>query len=122
VRANDWRGEPPSATLSRVLIDELGQRMPRSVVVSENGALTTSPDASVALNIQRLDEDSAATLLLVAQVSVDFGGRHAPALRNFRITQPVAGADTASEVAAISAAVGQLADGIAAMLLAGPGR
>jgi uncharacterized lipoprotein YmbA len=121
IRANDWWGEPLGAMLSRVLVDELGQRLPQSVVVSETGALTTSPDASVALNVQRLDQEASGALVLVAQASVDFRGKHAPSLRNFRITVPESGPDTPAEVAAISAAVGQLADGIAAMLVAGPG-
>jgi uncharacterized lipoprotein YmbA len=122
LRANDWWGEPLNAMLSRVLVEELGQRLPQSVVVSENGALTTSPDASVAVNVQRLDQDASQQLVLIAQGSVDFRGKHAPVLRNFRIAVPMSGADTPAEVAAISAAVGQLADGIAAMLVEGPGR
>jgi uncharacterized lipoprotein YmbA len=120
VMANDWWGEPLGAMLSRVLVEELGQRLPQSVVINESGALTTSPDVSVALNVQRLDEDASGAVVLVAQASADFRGRHAPVLRNFRIVVPAGASGTPAEVAAISAAVGQLADGIAAMLAAGP--
>ena len=34
VMSNDWWGEPLGAMLSRVLIEELGQRLPQSVDVS----------------------------------------------------------------------------------------
>jgi len=57
VMSNDWWGEPLSAMLSRVLIEELGQRLPQSVVLGENGAVTASPNATIELNVQRLDED-----------------------------------------------------------------
>src|SRR5215472_4085968 len=50
VRENDWWGEPLGAMLSRVLVEELGQRLPQSTVISESGAVTASPDATIELN------------------------------------------------------------------------
>jgi uncharacterized lipoprotein YmbA len=119
VMSNDWWGEPLAAMLSRVLVEELGQRLPQSTVIGESGAVTASPDATVELNVQRLDEDASGNLILQAQASVAFKGRGAPALRGFRfvVTPPAQGVP--GEVTAISTAVGQLADGLAAMLLAG---
>jgi len=58
-------------------------------------------------------------LILQAQASVSFKGRTAPALRNFRLTVPPPAPGIPGEVTAISTAVGQLADGLASMLLAG---
>src|ERR1700736_4455939 len=52
VMSNDWWGEPLGAMLSRVLIEELGQRLPQSVVIGESGAVTVSPDATIDLNMQ----------------------------------------------------------------------
>jgi uncharacterized protein len=117
VMSNDWWGEPPGAMLSRVLIEELSQRLPQSRVFGESGAVTASPDATIELNIQRLDEDASGNLILQAQASVSFKGRPGPALRNFRlvVTPPEPGIQ--GEVTAISAAVGQLADGLASMLV-----
>src|SRR5712671_2018510 len=83
VMSNDWWGEPLSAMLSRVLTEELGQRLPQSVVLGENGAVTASPDATIELNMQRLDEDAAGNLVLQAQASVSFTGRKGPVLRSF---------------------------------------
>jgi uncharacterized lipoprotein YmbA len=117
VMSNDWWGEPLGAMLSRVLVEELGQRLPQSTVIGESGAVTASPDATIELNLQRLDEDSSGSLILQAQASVSFRGRGAPALRNFRfvVTPPEPGVP--GEVTAISSAVGQLADGLTAMVL-----
>src|SRR5947208_6899323 len=117
VMSNDWWGEPLGAMLSRVLIEELGQRLPQSVVIGESGAVTVSPDATIELNLQRLDEDAAGNLVLQAQASVSLKSRKGPVLRSFRfvVTPPAPGIP--GEVTAISTAVGQLADGLAAILL-----
>jgi uncharacterized lipoprotein YmbA len=119
VLSNDWWGEPLGAMLSRVLIEELSQRLPQSTVFSESGAVTASPDATIELNVQRLDEDASGNLVLQAQASVSFKGRPGQALRNFRFVVTPPTADTQGEVTAISTAVGQLADGLASVLAAG---
>jgi uncharacterized protein len=117
VMSNDWWGEPLSAMLARVLVEELGQRLPQSIVIGESGAVTASPDATVELNLQRLDEDASGNLILQAQASVSFKGRAPPALRSFRFAVPPPAPGVPGEVTAISTAVGQLADGLASMLL-----
>jgi len=119
VMSNDWWGEPLGAMLSRVLIEELSQRMPQSTVFGESGAVTASPDATIELNVQRLDEDASGNLVLQAQASVNFKGRSGPVLRNFRIVVTPPSADIQGEVTAISTAVGQLADGLSSMLVTG---
>jgi uncharacterized protein len=120
VLSNDWWGEPLSAMLSRVLVTELSQRLPHSTVISENGSISASADATIELNVQRLDKDASDTLVLQAQAGVAFKGRSAPTLQAFRITARPQTSDTPGEVAAISTAVGQLADRLTAMVLAGP--
>ena len=119
VTSNDWWGEPLGAMLSRVLVEELGQRLPQSTVIGETGAVTASPDATIQLNVQRLDEDASGDLILQAQASVGFKGKGAPALRSFRFSVTPSAPGVPGEVTAISTAVGQLADGLASMLLAG---
>jgi uncharacterized lipoprotein YmbA len=117
VMSDDWWGEPLSGMLSRVLTEELGQRLPQSTVIGETGAVSASPDATIELNMQRLDEDASGNVVLQAQASVSFKGRPGPALRSFRfvVTPPAAGIQ--GEVTAISTALGQLADGLALMLV-----
>ncbi len=119
VMSNDWWGEPLGAMLSRVLIEELSQRLPHSTVIGESGAVTASPDATIELNVQRLDEDASGNLVLQAQASVDLKGRTGPALRNFRFVVSPPTASIQGEVTAISTAVGQLADGLTSMLVTG---
>jgi uncharacterized protein len=117
VMSNDWWGEPLPAMLSRVLAEELGQRLPQSTVIGETGAVSASPDATVELNVQRLDENASGDVVLQAQASVSFKGRSAPVLRSFRFVMTPPAAGIQGEVTAISTAVGQLADGLASMLV-----
>ena len=119
VVSNDWWGEPLSAMLSRVLIEELSQRLPQSTVLSSSSAVSVSPDATVELEVLRLDEDAAGLLVLQAQASVEFGRRGHPLVRSFHFIEMPPTPGTPGEVAAISTAVGQLADGLTSMLLAG---
>jgi uncharacterized lipoprotein YmbA len=116
VMSNDWWGEPLGAMLARVLVDELSQRLPQSTVFAETGAVSVAPDATIELNVSRLDENAAGTLVLQAQAAITTKSRGVPATRSFRFEVPPPGDGVAGEVAAISNAVGQLADGLATML------
>ena len=116
VMSNDWWGEPLAPMLNRVLVEELGQRLPQSTVIADNGAVSARPDATVEINILRLDQDTAGNLVLQAQVAVRATGQNQPELRNFRFSVRPAAPGVPGEVAAISAAVGRLADGVAPML------
>jgi len=119
VMANDWWGEPLGAMLSRVLVEELSQRLPQSTVFAETGAVSVTPDATIELNVSRLDENTAGTLVLQAQAAV-VKGRGEPVTRGFRFEIQPSDSGIGGEVAAISVAVGQLADGLAAMLAPQP--
>lgn len=118
VMSNDWWGEPLGAMLARVLVDELSQRLPTSTVYAETGAVSVSPDATIELNVTRLDLNAAGTLVLQAQAAVT-KGRASPAAKSFHFEVPPPNGGVAGEVAAISTAVGQLADGLATMLATG---
>ena len=84
VMANDWWGEPLGAMLSRVLVAELSQRLPQSIVDQRSRCRVRAGRMRPStLNVQRLDEDAAGKLVLRAQAGVLFKGRPEPALRNF---------------------------------------
>jgi len=117
VLSNDWWGEPLDSMLSRVLVQELSQRLPASTIYGENSAISEAPDASVELNVQRMDEDRSGALLLLAQVAVMRGGQVLQA-RNLRFLVPPQSVGTTGLVAAMSTAVGQLADAITTLLTA----
>ena len=70
VLGDEWWGEPLGAMLSRVLVQELTQRLPGRTVFAESGAITVNPAATVAVNIQRLDADATGAVVLIAQVEV----------------------------------------------------
>ena len=116
IRANSWWGEPLGSLLGRVVVVELSQRLPGSTVYGESGAITADYNASVGINVQRLDADTANNLVLVAQVGVEFNRPRRMTARTFTITRPMATADTPGLVAAISDALGELSDGIATLL------
>ena len=119
VMSNDWWGEPLDAMLARVLAEELGQRLPGSTVYTDTGALTLARDATVAVDVSRLDQDAAGRLVLQAEAATTVVGQKKPLARAFRfaVVPPVPG--TEGNVAAISTAVGELADGITLMLTEG---
>jgi uncharacterized protein len=121
LRPNDWWGEPIDAMLIRVLTEDLTQRLPRTTVYTSAGAITGSPEAAIEVELQRLDLDRAGNLLLIAQASVSLKNQ-APDTRSFRISQPPPSPGVEGQVAATSTALAQLADRIASMLVAKPGR
>jgi hypothetical protein len=116
VMSNDWWGEPLDAMLGRVLIQELGDRLPHSTVYRAAGVISGTPDSSVELELQRLDMDATGQLILIAQAAVSSAARGPVARRGFRILVTPPSTDIAGQVAATSKAVGQMADGIAEML------
>jgi uncharacterized lipoprotein YmbA len=122
LRANAWWGEPIDAMLARVLVEDLAQRLPQSTIYASSGAVTGSPEATIEMEVQRLDLDRDGTLLLIAQASVTFKNRPTPDTRSFRISQPPPSPDVEGQVAAASTALAQVADRIAGMLVVNPSR
>jgi hypothetical protein len=120
IMANDWWGEPLDAMVARVLAEDLTQRLPQSTVYTSAGAVTGSPDATIEIELQRLDLDHDGNLLLIAQGSVSFKNQATPDTRSFRISQPPPSARVEGQIAATSTALAQLADRIAGMLVAEP--
>ena len=71
VLSNDWWGEPLDTMMSRILVQELNQRLPGSTVYGDNGAISTTPDVTVAINLQRFDLNRDGAVLMAAQVAVE---------------------------------------------------
>jgi uncharacterized lipoprotein YmbA len=116
VMSNDWWGEPLGSMLARVLVEEMSQRMPQSTVYAETGAVSVSPDTTIELNVSRLDQNATGAVVLQAQAAMTMKGRGDPMARSFHFDVQPPDGGAAGEVAAISTAVGQLADGLATML------
>ncbi|MDR3529069.1 MAG: PqiC family protein [Rhodopila sp.] len=122
LRSNEWWGEPLDAMLGRVLMEDLTQRLPQSTIYTSSGAVTGSPDATIEVQLQRLDLDRTGNLLLIAQGSVSFKNKASPNTRNFHISQPLPSPGAEGQVAATSVALAQVADRIAGMLANEPDR
>ena len=117
IAGNDLWAEPLGSMLNRVLSEELTQRLPGSTVYATTGAITAAPQATVEINVMRLDADASGLVHLLAQVAIERGDGHAPlATRTFDFTARPAGPSTAQLVAAMSEAVAQLADTVARLL------
>ncbi len=114
---NERWGEALGGMLDRVFTEDLVQRLPGVAVFAESGAISTAPDLVLEVDVQRFDTNESGTLVLLAQVAV----RRADASRlaraeTVRITVQPASPATRDLVAAMSEALGQLADRIADQL------
>ena len=118
VSGNDWWGEPLDAMLTRVLVENLAQRLPASNVLASGGAVSVPGEAAmVEVNIQRLGLVRPGTLALTAQVSVRRPGPRArEQTRTEAIEVPAEGEEVRAFVAAASQAMGRLSDAVARML------
>jgi len=117
VSEDDWWGEPLGGMLTRVLVQALAQRLPRSSVIGADTAIRVMPDVTVEVSIQRLDANRDGMVTLVAQIAAGHrSGRREPAVRAFTTSVPPDGLDMRAHVAAASVAVGRLADATAGML------
>jgi uncharacterized lipoprotein YmbA len=115
VSANDWWGEPLAGMLTRLLVEELSQRLPGTAVTSETSLVGVSPDATVEVEIRRLDGTGDNAVILSGRVAVGFA-KGKPVGQSVSFTVPQTTLDTRGFAAAASVAVGQVADSIVAML------
>ncbi len=110
-------GEPLGDMVGRVLALDLAQRLPGSSVFTEAGAISVDPSATVELDVQRFDLDASGAVVLLVQVAVEQGRSHDPSqTRSVQLSVQSASARTPDVVAAMSAALGQLADRVAGIL------
>ncbi len=118
--------EPLGRMVERVLTEDLVARLPDAAIVAETGAITTEPDTVLEIDISRFEDDGAGEVVLLAQVALRHDGTHRPAdARTLRLTVPYTennsrqAAAAAGLVAAMSTALGMLADRIAERVAAG---
>ncbi len=109
-------GEPFGDLFGRILAENLNSRLPGSSVFTSAGAISAQADAAVELDVQRFDLDPNGTVVLLAHVAVSRTRRGPATTRVIRLTQRPSSAATADLVAAMSAALGALADAVADML------
>lgn len=110
-------GEPLGDLVARILAENLNSRLPGSSVFTAAGTISATADATVELDLQRFDLDPTGQVVLLAQVAVSRSrARASAAAQTVRLTVTPAGASTTQLVAAMSMALGQLADRVASLL------
>ncbi|MDA8253124.1 MAG: PqiC family protein [Rhodospirillales bacterium] len=117
VATNQRWGESLGTMLDRVFTEDLVERLPEVAVFAESGAISTAPDLILEIDVQRFDTDASGTLVVLAQVAVRRAdARQTAHAATLRLTEQPASPATRDLVAAMSAALGQLADRVVAML------
>ena len=115
--AGERWGEPLGDMVGRVLALDLAQRLPKTSVFTEAGAISMDANVTVEVDILRFDLDMSGVVVLLAQTAIQQRrGSRDPIARSVRLTVPPTGTDTSALVSAMSAALGQLADQVAALL------
>ena len=100
--ADVW-AEPLSGMLQDVTVQELAQRLPSAVVVSNSGAIAAAADVLIETNVLRFDPDSSGEIILIVQIALKSGRSFRPWLvQTFTSSARPAGADAASVVATMS--------------------
>src|SRR5262249_36314532 len=64
LKSNDWWGESLATMLRRVVRQELAQRLPHSSILSETGAVSATPDATLDIAFQRLHRHKSGSVVL----------------------------------------------------------
>lgn len=113
---NQRWGEPLADLVARILAEDINLRLPGTSVFTSAGSITARPDATLEIDLQRLDADASGQVVLLAQVAVKFPGRDRSETQAARIVVQPAGTTTTDLVAAMSAALAQLADRIVPLL------
>ena len=110
-------GEPLGGLVARTLVEDLNARLPGTSVFTSTGPISADPDTTVELDLQRFDQDANGQVVLLAQVAVSRRASGAASrAQTVRLTVAPGGPGTTEMVAALSGALGQLADRVAALL------
>lgn len=109
-------GEPLGDLIGRVTAENLARRLSGVSVFTQAGGISTDPDAAIEIDIQRFDAEASGPVTLLAQVAVRRGRRGATLSRTARLQVVPAGTTTRDIVAAMSNALGELADVVAEMV------
>ena len=110
-------GEPFGDMVARVLAEDLHNRLSGTSVFTSTGAISADTGARIEIDLQRFDSDPNGQVQLLAQVAISRGSdRSATTAQTIRIAVSPAGPSTAEYVAAMSQALAQAADQVAARL------
>ena len=109
-------GEPLGDLIGRITAENLSARLPGLTVLTQAGRISSDPDATVEIDIQRFDARAGGPVVLLAQVAVQRSRRGAPLSRVVRLQAAPNGTTTRDVVAAMSRALGELSDVLADLI------
>ena len=119
--ADERWGAPLDTMVSSTLADDLGARLPRCVVFSESGSISTTADVRVEVDITRFELAADGTVQLQAGSAVRWSaGTDAVRIERHAFELRPASKSTADLVSSLSRALAQLADAIGQTVLQGP--
>lgn len=111
-------GEGLGDMATRVLVEDLAQRLPRSQTFAASGPLTLSTATiTIEVNIDKFEPDPSGAVILSAQW-VAHRERSGDRIQSEQIRVAAGASDTTAQISAMSDALGQLADRIASSLAA----
>ena len=109
--------EPIGDMVTRVLAEDLSQRLPQALVVPEFSAIGGDPDALAEADIARFEDNGAGQVVLEGRFQVRrLGGRAAERNRQVQETVPMEGTGADALARAMSVALGLFADRMAEAL------
>jgi uncharacterized protein len=121
--SDDRWGAPLQDMIGSVLAQNLAQRLPGTSVYTESGAISSSPDAVVELDLQRFELSASGSVELTAQVALHWEKSAAASrLDLYTLSRRSKGPNTGQLVTQMNGLLAELADGIAASIRAGAPR
>lgn len=113
--AGEHWSEPLASMLTRVLVEDLAERLPRAGIFAEGAGIDT--EASVLLNVDcEHFERSGENAIIQAQITLRVVGHPPSPPERIRLEQKPNGVSTSSDIDAYNALLGRLADSIVQML------
>ena len=114
VNTGERWAEPLGDMVGRVLSRDLASRLTDTQVILENGAISASPNATIAVIVQSFDELGDGKVRLIAQVIVESTSPpNDSKVQTYELAAQESGSNTEALVATMSALLGDLAERIA---------
>ena len=113
-------GAPLDEMVGATLAEDLAQRLPGCIVYTDGGAISSPPDVRVEVQLFRFERTASGSVELVAEVAVHSTVSEPSTTQRFALTKKPASGRTSDLVTALSQLLGQLSDGIAAMIVRQP--
>jgi uncharacterized lipoprotein YmbA len=118
IHTNDIWAEPLADMLQATLVQDLGQRMPGTTVISSAGSIGANANLLIETNVMRFDPNPDGTMTLQAQVAVRNGeSLQIIVTRTIQESGPAREPVVANIVASMSTLWGDAANDIAALLV-----